>query len=102
MSEEIYLNERPVTAEVYRAALAKDKSLPKWTGKAGKPFSALHASVSRDSKLVNNSKNDSQDCVKPVSFLRSRAGIASPAAFLVVFKPGMAQNGHNLKQTPAT
>lgn len=38
MSEEIYLNGRPVTAEEYRAARAKDKSLPKWTGKAGKPL----------------------------------------------------------------
>jgi hypothetical protein len=38
MSEEIYLNGRPVTAEEYRAACAKDKSLPKWTGKAGKPL----------------------------------------------------------------
>ena len=38
MSEEIYLNGRPVTAEEYRAARAKDKSLPKLTGKAGKPL----------------------------------------------------------------
>ena len=36
MSEEIYLHGRPVTAEAYRAACAKDKSLPKLTGKAGK------------------------------------------------------------------
>jgi hypothetical protein len=38
MSEEIYLNGRPVAAEAYRAACAKDKSLPKLTGKAGKPL----------------------------------------------------------------
>ena len=38
MSEEIYLNGRPVTAGEYRAACAKDKSLPKLTGKAGKPL----------------------------------------------------------------
>ncbi|MGB7770141.1 MAG: hypothetical protein WBN22_14995 [Verrucomicrobiia bacterium] len=38
MSEEIYLNGRPVTAEEYLAARAKDTSLPKWTGKAGKPL----------------------------------------------------------------
>ncbi len=38
MSEEIYLNGRPVTAEEYRAARAKDKSLPKLAGKAGKPL----------------------------------------------------------------
>ena len=38
MSEEIYLHGRPVTAEEYRAARAKDKSLPKLTGKAGKPL----------------------------------------------------------------
>ena len=38
MSEEIYLNGRPVTAEEYRAACAEDKSLPKLTGKAGKPL----------------------------------------------------------------
>ena len=38
MSEEIYLNGRPVTAEEYRAACAKDKSLPKLTGNAGKPL----------------------------------------------------------------
>ena len=38
MSEEIYLHGRPVTAEAYRAARSKDKSLPKLTGKAGKPL----------------------------------------------------------------
>jgi len=38
ISEEIYLHGKPVTAEEYRAACAKDKSLPKWTGKAGKPL----------------------------------------------------------------
>ena len=38
MSEEIYLNGRPVTAEEYRAACAKDKSLPKLTGKTGNPL----------------------------------------------------------------
>jgi hypothetical protein len=38
MSEEINLHGRPVTAEEYRAARAKDKSLPKLTGKAGKPL----------------------------------------------------------------
>jgi hypothetical protein len=38
MSEEINLHGRPVTVEEYRAACAKDKSLPKLTGKAGKPL----------------------------------------------------------------
>src|ERR1035438_8605628 len=38
MSEEVYLHGRPVTDEEYRAARAKDKSLPKWTGNAGKPL----------------------------------------------------------------
>jgi hypothetical protein len=38
MSEEIYLHGRPVTAEDYRAARSKDKSLPKLIGKAGKPL----------------------------------------------------------------
>jgi hypothetical protein len=38
ISEEIYLHGRPVSAEVYRAARSKDKSLPKLTGKAGKPL----------------------------------------------------------------
>jgi hypothetical protein len=38
MSEEINLHGRPVTAEEYLAARAKDKSLPKLTGKAGKPL----------------------------------------------------------------
>ena len=38
MSEEIYLHGRPVTVEEYRATRAKDKSLPKLTGKAGKPL----------------------------------------------------------------
>jgi len=38
MSEEINLNGRIVTAEEYNAARAKDKSLPKLTGKAGKPL----------------------------------------------------------------
>jgi len=39
MSEEINLHGRPVTAGEYNAARAKDKSLPKLTGKAGKPLS---------------------------------------------------------------
>jgi len=38
MSEEIYLHGRPVTAEEYRTARLKDKSLPKLTGKAGTPL----------------------------------------------------------------
>jgi hypothetical protein len=38
ISEEIYLHGRPVNAEEYRAARSKDKSLPKLTGKAGKPL----------------------------------------------------------------
>ena len=38
MSEEINLHGKPVTAEEYRAARSKDKSLPKLTGKAGKPL----------------------------------------------------------------
>ena len=38
MSEEIYLNGRPVTVEEYRAVCAKDPSLPKLTGNAGKPL----------------------------------------------------------------
>lgn len=38
MSEEVYLHGRTVTDEEYRAARAKDKSLPKLTGKAGKPL----------------------------------------------------------------
>jgi hypothetical protein len=38
ISEEIYLHGRPVTAEEYRAARVKDKSLPKLTGKAEKPL----------------------------------------------------------------
>jgi hypothetical protein len=36
LSEDIYLHGRIVTAEAYRAARAKDKSLPKLMGKAGK------------------------------------------------------------------
>lgn len=38
MSEDIFLHGRPVAAEEYRAARFKDKSLPKLTGKAGKPL----------------------------------------------------------------
>ncbi len=38
MSEEVYLRGRPVTAEQYHAAHSKDKSLPKLTGKTGKPL----------------------------------------------------------------
>ena len=38
LSDDIYLHGRPVTAEEYRAARAKDKSLPKLTAKAGKPL----------------------------------------------------------------
>ena len=38
MSEEIYLHGKPVSVGEYRAARAKDPSLPKLTGKAGKPL----------------------------------------------------------------
>jgi hypothetical protein len=38
LSEDIYLHGRRVTAEEYRAARAKDKSLPKLNGKAGQPL----------------------------------------------------------------
>ncbi|MEI2725687.1 MAG: hypothetical protein V9H26_19880 [Verrucomicrobiota bacterium] len=38
LSEDIYLHGKSVTAEEYRAARAKDKSLPKLIGKAGKPL----------------------------------------------------------------
>jgi hypothetical protein len=38
LSEEINLHGRPVTGEEYHAARAKDKSLPKLTGKVGKPL----------------------------------------------------------------
>jgi hypothetical protein len=38
MSEDIYLHGKPVTAEEYRAARSKDKTLPKLTGNAGKPL----------------------------------------------------------------
>ncbi len=38
LSEDIYLHGRIVTAEEYRAARIKNKSLPKLTGKAGKPL----------------------------------------------------------------
>ena len=38
LSEEIDLHGSPITAEEYRAARAKDKSLPKLTGKTGKPL----------------------------------------------------------------
>jgi hypothetical protein len=48
MSQDIYLNGRPVTAVEYRAACAKDKSLPKLIGKAGKP---LPKSVATDKHI---------------------------------------------------
>ncbi len=38
LSEDIYLHGKPVTADEYRAARAKDKSLPKLIGKVGKPL----------------------------------------------------------------
>ena len=38
MSEEIYLHGKPVTAEDYRTARTKDKSLPMLNGKAAKPL----------------------------------------------------------------
>lgn len=47
MSEDIYLHGKTVTAEEYRAARAKDKSLPKLTGKAGKPLPQTGASEKR-------------------------------------------------------
>jgi hypothetical protein len=38
MSEDIFLHGKPVTAEEYRAARTKDKSLPKLSGEPGKPL----------------------------------------------------------------
>lgn len=43
LSDEINLHGKPVTAEVYRAARLKDKSLPKLTSKPGKPLRATRA-----------------------------------------------------------
>jgi hypothetical protein len=47
MSEDIYLHGKTVTAEEYRAARAKDKSLPKLIGKAGKALPNTVASEKR-------------------------------------------------------
>ena len=47
LSEDIYLHGKPVTAEDYRAARAKDKSLPKLIGKAGQPLPNTVASEKR-------------------------------------------------------
>ena len=43
LSDEINLHGKPVSAEVYRAARLKDKTLPKLTGKPGKPLPATRA-----------------------------------------------------------
>lgn len=43
LSEEVYLHGRIVSAKKYRAARAKDKSLPKLIGKAGKPLPKTRA-----------------------------------------------------------
>ncbi len=45
MSEEINLHGRPVTAEEYRAARAKDKSLPMLNGETGMPLPKTVATV---------------------------------------------------------
>lgn len=47
LSEDVYLHGKPVSAEEYRAARAKDKSLPKLIGKAGKPLPQTAASEKR-------------------------------------------------------
>ena len=47
LSEDIYLHGKPVTAAEYRAARAKDKSLPKLIGKAGKPLPQTATSEKR-------------------------------------------------------
>jgi hypothetical protein len=47
LSEDIYLHGKAVTAHEYRAARAKDKSLPKLIGKAGKPLPKSAASEKR-------------------------------------------------------
>ena len=47
LSEDIYLRGKSVTAEEYRAACAKDKSLPRLSGKARKPLPQTAASEKR-------------------------------------------------------
>ena len=47
MSEDTYLHGKTVTAEEYRAVRAKDKSLPKLIGKAGKPLAQTTTSEKR-------------------------------------------------------
>ena len=65
MSEDIFLHGKPVTAEEYRTARTKDKSLPKLTGKAGKPLP----------NTVATEKHIHQDFVRSLLAQKNRAEV---------------------------
>ncbi|MEI6197479.1 MAG: hypothetical protein WCS42_24455 [Verrucomicrobiota bacterium] len=65
LSEEIDLHGSPVTAGEYRAARAKDKSLPQLTGKAGKPLP----------NTVATEKHIHEVCVRSVLAHKSRTEV---------------------------
>jgi hypothetical protein len=71
MSEEIYLHGRPVTAEEYRAARAKDKSLPKLTGKAGKPLPDTVATEKHIHQVFVRSLLAQKNRAEPAEWLKS-------------------------------
>lgn len=71
MSEEIYLHGKSVTAGVYRAAWAKDKSLPKLTGKAGKPLPNTVATEKHIHEVFVRSLLVQKDCAEVRAWLES-------------------------------
>ena len=71
MSEEIYLHGRPVTAEAYHAACTKDKSLPKLTGKAGKPLPNTVATQKHIHEVFVRSLLAQQNCAEARKWLES-------------------------------
>jgi hypothetical protein len=71
MSEEINLHGRPVTAEEYRAARAKDKSLPKLTGNAGKPLPNTVATEKHIHEVFVRSLLAQKNCVEVGKWLES-------------------------------
>ena len=71
LSEEINLHGKPVTAEQYRAARLKDKSLPKLTGRPGKPLPPMVATEKHSHEVFVRWQLSLKNCTEAKQWLQS-------------------------------
>ena len=71
LSEEINLYGKPVTAEEYHAARAKDKSLPKLTGRVGKPLPQTVATEKHSQEVFVRWQLSLKNCAEAKAWLQS-------------------------------